>query len=145
MERRLADSENPQDPTSVNARAVPVSAKLAMPIENGSVVTARANALANNYVWNDKISKYGFWALTIGVLLFALPTLIIGLKQAQIASEMGYYYARTRDALEGLKGWMWFRILPDSLMILGGAIIFFDLVVKTFFSKKNKGIEIQKE
>ncbi len=99
-------------------------------------LASRSNALANNYVWNEKISKFGFWALTIGVLLFALPTLIIGLQQAKIASELGYYYARTREALQGLQGWMWFRILPDGLMILGGVVIFYDLLVKTYFSKK---------
>ncbi|RLC29089.1 MAG: nitric oxide reductase, partial [Deltaproteobacteria bacterium] len=99
-------------------------------------LTSRANALANGYVWNETISKVGFWALTIGVLLFAIPTLIIGTHQAQVACELGYYYTRTREALQGLQGWMWARILPDGLMIAGGVIIFFDLSVKTFFSKK---------
>ena len=83
-----------------------------------------------------KNCKFGFWILTIGVLLFAVPTLIIGLQQAKIASELGYYYTRTRAALQGMQGWMWLRILPDGLMLLGGAVIFYDLLVKTYFSKK---------
>ncbi len=99
-------------------------------------LTSRANALANGYVWNEKISKIGFWLLTIGVLLFALPTLIIGLEQTRIASEMGYYYTRTREALQNMSGWMWFRLLPDGMMILGGIVIFYDLLTKTFFGKK---------
>jgi nitric oxide reductase subunit B len=100
-------------------------------------MTSRANALAKGYIWNDKLSKFGFWSLTIGVLLFALPTLIIGLEQTKAAAELGYYYTRTREALEGVKGWMWFRILPDSLMLIGGITIFWDLFSKTFLGKKD--------
>jgi len=99
-------------------------------------MTSRTNALANGYIWNDKISKIAFWMLTIGVLLFALPTLIIGLEQTKAAAEMGYYFTRTREALVDMQGWMWFRILPDALMLGGGILIFVDLFQKTFLAKK---------
>ena len=99
-------------------------------------MTSRANAMANGWAWNDKLSKYGFWLLTIGVLLFALPTIMIGLEQTKVAAEMGYYYTRTREAIEIVKGWMWFRILPDAMMLLGGGIVFVDLFMKTFLGKK---------
>ncbi len=99
-------------------------------------MTSRANAMANGWEWNDKWSKIGFWSLTIGVLLFALPTLMIGLEQTKVAAEMGYYYTRTREAIEVVQGWMWFRILPDAMMILGGIVIFLDLFSKTFMGKK---------
>jgi len=99
-------------------------------------MTSRANAMANNYVWNDKYSKIGFWLLTIGVLVYAIPTLMIGLEQTRAASELGYYYTRTREALQDMNGWMWFRILPDAMMIFGGIIIFLDLFSKTFMGKK---------
>jgi len=82
------------------------------------------------------LSKIGFWLLTIGVLLFAIPTLMIGLEQTRIAAEMGYYYTRVHEALDLVKGWMWFRILPDSMMIFGGIAIFVDLFKKTFMGKK---------
>ncbi len=99
-------------------------------------MTSRANAMANGWAWNDKLSKIAFWSLTIGVLLFALPTLIIGLEQTKAAAEMGYYYTRTREAIQEMSGWMWFRILPDTLMIGGGIMIFIDLFMKTFMGKK---------
>lgn len=99
-------------------------------------LTARANALANNLIWDEKISKWAFWLLTIGVLLFAIPVLIIGLHQASVASEFGYYTARLRETVESMKGWMWFRILPDSMMILGGILLLWDLIKKVYFSKK---------
>jgi nitric oxide reductase subunit B len=99
-------------------------------------MTSRANAIANGWKWSDKLSNWGFWLLTIGVLLFAVPTLVIGAEQTKLAWEMGYYYTRTREALEAMQGWMWFRILPDTLMILGGIIVFIDLFMKTFMGKK---------
>ncbi|MEA4850453.1 MAG: cbb3-type cytochrome c oxidase subunit I [Paludibacter sp.] len=99
-------------------------------------MTSRANALANNYVWNDKLSKIGFWVLTIGALLYAIPTYIVGIHQSEVAMESGYFFARMRETVEGLKGWMWARTLPDGMMILGGLIIFYDLAQKTFFAKK---------
>lgn len=99
-------------------------------------MTARTNALANNLEWNSTISKWGFWLLTIGVLIFTIPTLIIGMHQSEISMNMGYYYARLRSAVEPLKGWMWFRILPDAMMILGGLLVLYDLLKKVYFSKK---------
>jgi len=59
-----------------------------------------------------------------------------GLEQTRIAAEMGYYYTRVREAVEIVQGWMWFRILPDSMMLLGGVIIFIDLFKQTFMGKK---------
>jgi len=103
-------------------------------------MASRTNALAKGLVWNDKLSKYGFWILTIGALLFTIPTYIIGIEQTQIAHDMGYFYARLREAVEPMKGWMWFRTLPDGLMIIGGLIIFYDLTKKTYFSKKQEQI-----
>ncbi len=99
-------------------------------------MTSRANAMANGWEWNDKWSKVGFWLLTIGVLIFAIPTLMIGLEQTKVAAEMGYYYTRVHSALEVVQSWMWFRILPDSMMLLGGITIFIDLFTKTFMGKK---------
>jgi len=99
-------------------------------------MTSRANALANNYVWNDKLSKIGFWVLTIGALLYAIPTYIVGIHQTEVAMESGYFLARMRETVESLKGWMWARTLPDGMMVLGGLIIFYDLAQKTFFAKK---------
>jgi nitric oxide reductase subunit B len=99
-------------------------------------MTSRTNALANGLVWDDKLSKYGFWFLTIGVILFAVPTLMIGLEQTKMASEMGYYFTRTREAVEVMKGWMWSRVVPDTLMIIGGGIVLYDLITKTYLAKK---------
>jgi len=98
-------------------------------------MTARANALAKNLEWDDRPSLWGFWLLTVGVVLYALPTLIIGFEQTSTAHEFGYYAARSRETIEALSGWMWFRILPDGMMILGGLVILYDTTRKIYFSK----------
>lgn len=99
-------------------------------------LVARANASAKNLIWNETLSRFGFWSLTIGVVLYALPTLIIGFGQAQVAHDFGYYASRLRSTLEPYEFWIWFRLIPDSLMIFGGIFIFVDCVKKIYFSKK---------
>ena len=99
-------------------------------------MTSRANSLAKGLEWSDKISKYGFWILTIGALLFTIPTYIIGIEQTRIAHDLGYYYTRLRDAVQPMSGWMWFRVLPDTMMIIGGVLVLYDLVQKTYLAKK---------
>ncbi|MCP4145003.1 MAG: nitric oxide reductase [bacterium] len=99
-------------------------------------LVARSNAMAKNLVWDDKWSRIGFWTVTIGVCIYVIPTMVIGAKQAQVAHELGYWAARQRETVEPLNGWMWSRLIPDVTMIIGAAIIFFDLLKKTFFSKK---------
>lgn len=99
-------------------------------------MTSRTNALANNLVWNDKLSRIAFWILTVGALLYTIPTYVIGMYQGQVAMESGYFAARLRETVEVMEGWMWARTVPDGLMILAGVLIFVDLTQKTFFAKK---------
>ncbi len=99
-------------------------------------MTSRSNALANGYVWTDKWSKIGFWTLTIGALLYAIPTYMVGIHQTEVAMESGYFFARLRETIEPMKGWLWVRMVPDGMMVLGGVIVFLDLFYKTFLAKK---------
>ena len=59
-----------------------------------------------------------------------------GFEQGKIAHDMGYYFARLPDALNHMDLWKQITIIPDGLVILGAAIIFYDLVVKIYFPKK---------
>jgi nitric oxide reductase subunit B len=36
-----------------------------------------------------------------------------------VAYDEGYYFTRLHEILEPMNGWMWFRIIPDTMMILG--------------------------
>lgn len=99
-------------------------------------MTSRTNALANNLEWNDKLSRIAFWMLTVGALLYTVPTYVIGMYQGQVAMESGYFAARLRETVEVMEGWMWARTVPDGLMILAGVLVLVDLTQKTFFAKK---------
>ena len=99
-------------------------------------LVARSNAMAKGLEWDEKLSRIGFWLVTIGVIIYSIPTLIIGFEQAKIAHEVGYWATRQREALDAMKPVMWSRLLPDGMMILGALVIFLDLLKKTFFSKK---------
>lgn len=101
-------------------------------------LTARANALAEGLVWTERWSKVGFWLITVGVVLFSIPTLVIGFEQSRVAAELGYHAARARETVEAMSGWMWFRVLPDLMMIGGAVIVFFDTLGKTWLAKKKK-------
>ncbi len=97
---------------------------------------ARSNALAKNLHWDEKISTLAFWVLTVGIILFSVPVLVIGEKQMEWAYNYGYWAARTREVLEGLDFWMWVRIIPDALVLGGAVLIFVDLIYKLYLSKK---------
>ena len=99
-------------------------------------ITSRANALAKGLRWSDKPGKWGFWLVTIGVVLFAIPNLIVGLAQAEVSHDLGYYFARSREVIEAHSFWLWSRLLPDFMIIIGAGIVFLDLFYKTFLAKK---------
>ena len=99
-------------------------------------MTARTNSLANNLHWNEKLSKWGFWFLTIGVLVYAIPYLIVGFHQSAVSFNEGYYFSRLHETISEMSGLLWFRLIPDSMMILGGVIIFIDLFAKIYLAKK---------
>nr|WP_321400200.1 cbb3-type cytochrome c oxidase subunit I [uncultured Desulfobacter sp.] len=99
-------------------------------------MTARANAMAEGHEWSDKLGTAGFWFSSIGVVLFGIPVMLLGFEQSQIAHDMGYYFARLPDALNHMIVWKQVRIIPDAMIIVGAAIIFYDLVIKIYFPKK---------
>jgi len=99
-------------------------------------LVVRANAMAKGLEWDERPSRWGFWLMTSGVVLFSIPTLVIGFHQAATAHDLGYWFARQREAIEPMKGWMWARTVPDALMILGALVIFLDLVRKSLFARK---------
>lgn len=96
----------------------------------------RANAIAKGLFWDEKLSNTAFWLTTVGIFLYAIPTMVIGTKQVQWAYDIGYWAARTREVLEGLGFWMWVRIIPDAMILAGSALILVDIIYKLYLSQK---------
>ncbi len=91
--------------------------------------------------WKTKLANTSFWLLTIWVLLFALPTMIIGFHQGMVAYNEGYYFTRLHEILAPVTNWMWFRIIPDTMMILGWIGIFLDLTSKIILAARKPDLE----
>jgi len=60
-----------------------------------------------------------------------------------VAHDFGYYFARLHEILKPLDWWLWFRIIPDSMMLLGGILLFVDLTWKLWTAYKAKPSEIE--
>lgn len=90
--------------------------------------------------FNEKLMKFGFWALNIGLALMVLISLLpIGLIQAWASVTQGLWLARSEDFMQQpiLQDLRWLRMIGDSIMIFG-AIAFFWQIVKVMFSKASK-------
>jgi len=85
--------------------------------------------------WNDRILKISFWGLNGGLFLMFLLTLLpVGLMQVYYSYTQGFWYARSADFYElpivqTLGFW---RIVPDSVIILVGAVPLLYFLASTF-------------
>jgi nitric oxide reductase subunit B len=91
--------------------------------------------LVEKRFWNDRILKLSFWSLNVGLaLMFMAALLPIGLLQIGAAIEKGYWYARSGEfyALPVVKALAEARIVPDSIIILFGAMPLLYFLVRTY-------------
>ena len=89
--------------------------------------------------FNDKLMKFGFWALNIGLALMVLISLLpIGLIQAWASITHGLWFARSEEFMQQplLQNLRWLRMIGDTILIIG-AVAFFWQVVKVLFPKKS--------
>jgi nitric oxide reductase subunit B len=96
-----------------------------------------------NLVWPEKLLKFAFWAINIGlgamVLLSVLP---VGLLQTWAAIDVGYWYARSSEFLqsEPMQLLRWLRVVGDSLFALGAfafVIAIVRMTIKRFACREN--------
>ena len=88
--------------------------------------------------FNDKLMKFGFWALNWGLALMVLISLLpIGLIQswASVTQGLCSLAAKTLCNNHCYKNLRWLRMVGDTIMILG-ALAFFWQIVKVTFTKK---------
>lgn len=89
--------------------------------------------------FNDKLMKFGFWALNIGLALMVLISLLpIGLIQAWASITHGLWFARSEEFMQQplLQNLRWLRMIGDTILIIG-AVAFFWQIVKVLFTKKS--------
>lgn len=91
--------------------------------------------LVRDEQWNDRLLAVSFWGLNIGLALMSLTGLLpIGFYQAWYAFELGTWWARSAEFYElpviQLLGN--FRIVPDLIIIVVGALPLLYFLVTTF-------------
>ena len=89
--------------------------------------------------FNDKLMKFGFWALNIGLALMVLISLLpIGLIQAWASITHGLWFARSEEFMQQplLQTLRWLRMIGDTILIIG-AVAFFWQIVKVLLAKKS--------
>ena len=89
--------------------------------------------------FNDKLMKFGFWALNIGLALMVLISLLpIGLIQSWASVTTGLWFARSEEFMQQplLQNLRWARLIGDTILIVG-AVAFFWQIVKVLFAKKS--------
>ncbi len=85
--------------------------------------------------WNDRLLAVSFWGLNIGLALMSLTGLLpIGLYQAWFAFEHGTWWARSAEFYElpVIQRLGNFRIVPDLILIVIGALPLLYFLVTTF-------------
>ncbi|WP_373055925.1 nitric-oxide reductase large subunit [Zunongwangia sp. H14] len=73
-------------------------------------------------VWNDKLLRFSFWSINIGLLLMVvLSVLPIGLLQTVASVNEGMWYARSAEFMQqpGMNTLRWLRVIGDTIFAIG--------------------------
>lgn len=72
--------------------------------------------------WNEKILKFSFWAMNLGLSAMILFSLLpVGLLQTWASVDQGYWYARSPEFLKTpvMQTLRWMRVPGDTVFALG--------------------------
>jgi nitric oxide reductase subunit B len=107
-----------------------------------SLILFSWRSLVANGHWNDRILKLSFWGLNGGLfLMFSTSLLPVGLKQLWHSYQDGFWYARSAEfydqpMIQALGTW---RMVPDAIIILLGALPLLWFLVSTYFKLRKPG------
>ncbi len=90
-------------------------------------------------IWNDKLLRFSFWSINIGLLLMVvLSVLPIGLLQTVASVNHGMWYARSAEFMQQpeMAVLKWLRVIGDTIFAIG--LVTF--VCFVFSLKKDKNI-----
>lgn len=98
-------------------------------------------SLYRHEIWNEKVMKFIFWSLNIGLLAMALMSLLpIGIWQAIESIEHGMWYARSSELMQQptMVTLKWMRSVGDTLFGLGILALCWFVFDLTLRKKTNK-------
>ena len=91
--------------------------------------------------WNERLMKYAFWGLNIGLgLMIVLSLLPIGLIQFWASLEHGLWYARGSEVMQTplIQNLRWFRMFGDLVFALGAFSFAAAVIDRTGLYKFNR-------
>jgi nitric oxide reductase subunit B len=83
-------------------------------------------ALVPAAVWNERLLKFAFWAMNVGLFAMCVGSLLpVGLMQTWASVDQGYWYARSTDFLGTplMQTLRWMRVPGDTLFALGALVL----------------------
>ncbi len=96
--------------------------------------------LSNNRYWDDRLLKWAFWSLNVGLAAMALTTLLpIGILQAIASVSEGYWYTRSAEFIHQpvIHTLVWLRMIGDIIFAFG-ALFLAMFLGKLAFQKSRK-------
>ena len=79
-------------------------------------------AMAPGVVWKEKVLKFAFWSINIGLFTMVTVSLLpLGLVQTWASVEYGYWYARSPELMQTpvMEVLRWMRVPGDTLFAIG--------------------------
>ncbi|AFD07938.1 nitric-oxide reductase large subunit [Solitalea canadensis] len=97
-------------------------------------------SMYRDLTWNDKLLKFTFWSINIGLFLMAVLSLLpVGVWQAIESIEKGMWYARSAELMQQpqMITLKWMRAIGDSIFGIGTlALCWF--VLDLIFKRKSR-------
>ena len=90
--------------------------------------------------WNDKLIKFTFWSLNIGLLAMVFLSLLpVGMMQTVASVNHGMWYARSAEFMQlpVVNAFKWARVIGDTVFAVGTVTLFL-FVYKLTIKKNNK-------
>ena len=91
--------------------------------------------------WNDKLIRFTFWTLNIGLLLMVVVSLLpVGLMQTFASVNHGMWYARSAEFMQQplVNAFKWSRIIGDTIFGIGTLTLFLFVYQLTIKKERKK-------
>jgi len=83
-------------------------------------------AMGQREEWNDRVMKFAFWAMNIGLFAMTVFSLLpVGLLQTWASVSQSYWYARSMEFLQTplMQTLRWMRAPGDTVFAIGAAVL----------------------
>ncbi len=86
------------------------------------LVLFTVKSLRPNVVWPERLLKFAFWSINLGLLAMVLISVLpVGLLQTWAAVDVGYWYARSSEFMQTdtMHTLRWLRVVGDTTFAIG--------------------------